>query len=241
MQTNNKCTVYIDEAGDLGIGRGTQWFVITGVIVKEEDEKTIRAALKAIRNKFNLNEIHIRKIRDFYKISYISSQLKDLPFTTVSILMDTNISELKDSIKTYNYMCRFLLERVSWYLRDNGLMGKIVLSSRGTIRDGELIEYINTKLIPYEDNEICNVFTNVESKSAREWDLLQLADVCATSMFKSHEINSLGFTTPCHMSLLKNRVYSRNGSIDKYGIKYYSENMRPKNSYFSNHKLCNKK
>ena len=34
-----KCTVYIDEAGDLGIGRGTQWFVITAVIVPKESEK----------------------------------------------------------------------------------------------------------------------------------------------------------------------------------------------------------
>ena len=29
-----KSSIYIDEAGDLGIQRGTQWFVITGVIVR---------------------------------------------------------------------------------------------------------------------------------------------------------------------------------------------------------------
>ena len=29
---SEKCTVYIDEAGDLGIGRGTHWFVLTAVI-----------------------------------------------------------------------------------------------------------------------------------------------------------------------------------------------------------------
>lgn len=31
MSTN--CTVYIDEAGDLGINRGTQWFILSAVIV----------------------------------------------------------------------------------------------------------------------------------------------------------------------------------------------------------------
>lgn len=45
-----KCTVYIDEAGDLGIKRGTRWFVISGVIVKEKDEKEIRAVLQGMMN-----------------------------------------------------------------------------------------------------------------------------------------------------------------------------------------------
>ena len=35
-------TVYIDEAGDLGIGRGTRWFVLSAVIVAKEDESAIR-------------------------------------------------------------------------------------------------------------------------------------------------------------------------------------------------------
>lgn len=30
------CTVYIDEAGDLGCNRGTQWFVLSAVIVDKK-------------------------------------------------------------------------------------------------------------------------------------------------------------------------------------------------------------
>lgn len=37
-------TVYIDEAGDLGIGRGTRWFVLTAVVVKKTVEPQIRGA-----------------------------------------------------------------------------------------------------------------------------------------------------------------------------------------------------
>lgn len=36
-----KRTVYIDESGDFGKGKGTKWFVITAVIVKEEKEEEI--------------------------------------------------------------------------------------------------------------------------------------------------------------------------------------------------------
>ena len=72
-----KSSIYIDEAVDLGIQRGTQWFVITGVIVAEEDEKRIREVIRQIKNRLNIHEIHLRKIHDFFRNSlYIISKLK---------------------------------------------------------------------------------------------------------------------------------------------------------------------
>ena len=32
-------TVYIDESGDLGINRGTQWFVLSAVVVEKSEKK----------------------------------------------------------------------------------------------------------------------------------------------------------------------------------------------------------
>lgn len=43
------CTVYIDEAGDLGIGRGTTWFVLTAVIVDKTAEASIREKCLKLR------------------------------------------------------------------------------------------------------------------------------------------------------------------------------------------------
>ena len=59
--------VYIDEAGDLGIGRGTRWFVLTAVVVKKTVEPQIRARMTAIKACLNVREIHLRKITEFYK------------------------------------------------------------------------------------------------------------------------------------------------------------------------------
>lgn len=236
-----KCTVYIDEAGDLGIGRGTQWFVITAVIVPKESEKEIRTILTRIKSKFNLKEIHLRKGIDFNKTSYIVAQLRNSDFVTVNVLADTNMLSLKDSVMTYNYMCRILLERVSWYLRDHNMRADIVLSSRGTGRDGELISYIKDKLLNYSHNEIADVYDNITSKTAACWDMLQLADICATSMFRAYEVNAYGFILPCHMSNLRDHIYQRNGSIDKYGLKFYSDDMKPSTQYLYEHRICNKK
>lgn len=41
MTEKKQACVYIDEAGDLGINRGTRWFVITGVIVAQEEAEKI--------------------------------------------------------------------------------------------------------------------------------------------------------------------------------------------------------
>ena len=47
------------------------------------------------------------------------------------------------------------------------MTGDIVLSARGTSRDGELIEYIQEKLLPYPGNSIdATVFGKITAKTA---------------------------------------------------------------------------
>lgn len=122
------------------------------------------------------------------------------------------------------------------------MMADIMLSSRGTSRDNDLIYYIQEKLLKYPHNQIdANNFGKVKCKTASEWDMLQLADICATSMFKAYEIDKYGFVTPCLMSNLKDKIYRYNGNIDKYGIKFYTDDMKPTNDYFAGHNICTKK
>lgn len=242
---SKKCTVYIDEAGDLGIGRGTQWFVLSAIVVNKGQESDIRQKIKSLKSRLNLNEIHFRKLRNHEQKSYVVSVLNECEFDLINVIVDTNKITLNKtvqngtpSIVTYNYCCRLLLERVSWLLRDTDRIGDIVLSSRGTSRDGELIEYIEEKLLLYNSNEVANRFEKIEAKSAAQWDLLQLADVCATSFFNYHEPNQYGFITPCYSLRLKSHVYIRNGNTRSYGMKYYSSEMEPDKTYFTEKMIC---
>ena len=61
----SNCTVYIDESGDLGVNRGTQWFVLSAVIVNKEDEAGIRATISRLKARLNLREIHFKNIPSF--------------------------------------------------------------------------------------------------------------------------------------------------------------------------------
>lgn len=233
-----KSTVYIDEAGDLGIGKGTRWFVLTAVIVDCEDEKNIRADMLKIKSKLNINEIHLRKIQEFNKRAYIVRTLKDAKFTYINVIIDTMQLEL-NSLIAYNYACRLLIERVSWFLRDTNRLADIVLSARGTSRDRELIDYLQTKLISYSKNEITNMFLSIKAKPASQWDMLQLADVCATSMFLSHEINAYEICVPCFSKALSAHLYKHNDVIMNYGIKYFNKNMVPDKNLLHSKWICN--
>lgn len=158
-------------------------------------------------------------------------ELNEEEFTYINVIADTNKfdrSKIPTPTIAYNYMCRMLLERVSWFLRDTNRTADIVLSARGTSRDGELIEYIKEKLVPYTGNQIVQgVFGNITAKTANSWDMLQLADVCATTTFLAYEMNGWGFRTPCYFKVLKNHIYKHNGKAMRYGMKYFTDNMIP--------------
>lgn len=239
------CTVYIDESGDLGFGCGTKWFVLTAVIVEKSDEPAIRAKMNQIKSRLNLKEIHIRSIREYFKRAYIVKELSEENFIYMNVLVDTtkfDTKKIPNPMLAYNFVCKFVLQRASWYLRDNGKSADIVLSSRGTSRDGELIDYIKDKLLPYQLNNIYSeAFENVSAKSAGSWDLLQLADVCATTMFITYEPNTLGFCVPCFSLALRSHLYTHNDVLESYGIKFFSNDMKPSLTELRKLRMCTKK
>lgn len=241
------CTVYIDEAGDLGFGCGTKWFVLTAVIVDKKKEPEIRKKMSQIKTTLNVNEIHLRKIRDFMKKAYIAKQLATEDFVYTNVLVDTtkfDVTKIPTPIIAYNYGCKYLLQRVSWYLRDSGKTADIVLSARGTSRDGELIAYIKDKLLPYAYNDVdADRFEKISAKAAGSWDLLQLADVCATTLFNAYEPNSLGFCVPCFSFALSDHLYrnKRTSRLDTYGIKFFTQEMKPDVTELRKLRICTKK
>ena len=241
------CTVYIDESGDLGIGvgRGTKWFVLSAVIVDKVAEPQITAKIAQIRTRLNINEIHMKKVQDFNKRALIVRELNGEQFMYMNVLVDTDKfdkAKIPSPIIAYNYVCKYLLQRVSWYLRDTGRVGDIVLSARGTTRDGELIQYIKEKLLPYPSNGIeSSVFAKITAKTAATWDLLQLADVCATTMFLTYEVNGYGFSVPCYSTAMADHLYRKNGKVDSYGIKFFSSEMKPNIDELKATRICAKK
>ena len=93
------CTVYIDEAGDLGIGRGTRWFILTAVIVDKGDEGLIRKRMNAIKVRLNAHDIHMRNINDFMQRAFTVRELRDLPSTFMNVIVDIAYAFIDPRIK----------------------------------------------------------------------------------------------------------------------------------------------
>lgn len=223
-------TVYIDEAGDMGFKRGTQWFVLSAVIVRKDNESEIRTTLKRIRATINANEIHLRTIRDFKKRAYISREIDKTSFTYINALADTHVYDatvVGGSLIAYNYICKQLLIGVSKYLMSVKGTADIVLSARGTSRDQELIDYIKEKLLPYKGNGInSDCFEKIIAKQANEWEMLQLADVCATTTFLAYEETEYGFTMPCFALAIRDHLADGSGLIFMHPSKQPTRNKR---------------
>lgn len=234
--------VYIDEAGDLGIKRGTQWFVLTAVVVNEEDERSIRDKINQIKNRLNLHTIHMRNIRDFNKRGYVVRELNGERFTYMNVLCDTSLfnqAKIPTANIAYNYLCKYLLQRVSWFLKQNGRVGDVVLSARGTNRDAELIDYINDKLLPYPYNHIDPTHIGkVSAKAASQWDLLQLADICATTLYWAYTTDDYGFCTPCFALAMRKHLFTHNGKVESAGIKFFRREMRPDLHELRTKRIC---
>ncbi|MGN0154670.1 MAG: DUF3800 domain-containing protein [Lachnospiraceae bacterium] len=112
--------------------RGTQGFVLSAVVVRKTDEPDIRNKMKKIKHRFNVNEIHLRKIMDFNKRGYIVKELALERFVYMNIIVDTSkfaSEKIPTSIVAYNYICKYLLQRVSIYLNDNRWKAGIILSA----------------------------------------------------------------------------------------------------------------
>lgn len=139
-------------------------------------------------------------------------------------------------------MCKYLFQRVSWYLKSNNMVGNIVHLARGTSCDGELIIFIRERLLLYPDNTINTiVFDKVSTKTVDSWNLLQLADVCASTMILTYEINGFDFCFLCFSMALQNHLYQKHSRVDSYGIKFFTSAMKPNVDKLRKCQVCSKK
>ncbi|MBT8421031.1 MAG: DUF3800 domain-containing protein, partial [Gammaproteobacteria bacterium] len=115
---------YIDEAGDEGIDtNGTRWFLIGGVLVREEEDLTISRSVDRVKTLIDQRDkrkaLHWRELnRNHNKRLAIIREFGALSFDFVLCAMDKNrLTEkkvFKQKQRLYNYVTRILVERISW-------------------------------------------------------------------------------------------------------------------------------
>lgn len=222
---------YIDESGDEGIGRGTKWFMIGGILVRKDDDLVVsrsvdkvKAAIKQrdIRKALHWNEL----TRAHPKRLLIIKEFGQLPIDfLVCAMHKPSILEkqvFRQKQWLYNYVTRHLLERVSWLVRDK-TSGKghvdLIFENRSHTSYAEMKSYLD-KLKAEPGTQIYgSVLGDPVSRTKDERKNLQIADAMVGACFNALEPNNYGMTDQAYMPYLRDRFYRRNGNLLSYGFK----------------------
>jgi len=219
---------YIDESGDEGIQRGTEWLIITAVIIKKENDLAISKAIDDIKRALNIPPnipFHWKEIRNKHtsKKRLVVDRIAKEEFCYINIVVNTYDLEgvQVSSKKLYNYFCRFLIERITWYVDDKNGTVKIVFSNRSNTSWNELNDYIKSLLDSGQCEIRAGVISKIEIFDTVQKKMLQFADACASSLGEALNKDNYGYVDERFILKLNDKLYRRKNNLMSYGLKIF--------------------
>lgn len=230
--------VYIDEAGDRGTAPGSsKYFVVTAVVVDDDKDALAREALLQLKRLLGRRPediLHFRNLTHSQKVKACQT-ISSLPidgFASVIVckkILSTpfpsgGLAYIAQPDPMYLWAIRLLLERVSWLIRDTGEGTSIVTFAH-------LKRFKAVKLHSYRE-ALRHSPTSIHWPSFEGHDfrlsapskthLLQVADICASALFKAVEPDEYGNPEPRYLTELRSIIYRRtSGLLTSYGLKVF--------------------
>lgn len=226
--------LFIDEAGDDGLKRvmpidnqgSSEWLVISGLLVRAEDESKCRAWLDHIRNDIDATQsdvLHYRKL-SLTKRRRSAELLSALPVRSFTVCSNKKnmrgynnprAAEAGGKQWFYNWVVRILMERATNFCLQNSMkkLGrpakmKVLFSARGGHSYGQTKAYwelLRAKGTPYlKRNQIRFEVLNYRLVDYVPHYLhagLQLADICASAFYQAIDVQSRNWSTDCAIKL----------------------------------------
>lgn len=225
---------YIDESGDEGIATGgTRWFILGAVIVSDDiDLKTSEmiTRIKGTLGRDPIKPLHWADIRNHAKRIYICNELLTEDWIYSCVVTDKTHSfiqtakGLPEKWNLYFYSTRLLLERLSWYARDNGGEKAKLIFEKRTNTDykalGEYLLHLRRWIPPLEIRWDYLNWQNPKIIAKGKSRMLQASDSICGALSDALEYTSLGNIEPRYILALKDRFYRRGDNLFSYGLKF---------------------
>ncbi len=240
-------TLYIDEAGDEGLGKlasgpiggQSRWLALGGCIVSRENDLKMPAWRDRITARFPLKktrDLHFRNLKHDQKI-VVCQEIASLPVGIcvafshkVTIPGSRWEATFKQKGYLYNFLLRWLLERVSTtcYRKANPApcLIKIVFSRRGNTDYQTMKDYLilmrdgKEQIQPIRsiDWRVIDI-EQIAVENHSRWAGLQIADCATSAFFSAVEPNQYGNYEPAYGRMLKPRlIRSHAGDILNCGL-----------------------
>lgn len=246
---------YIDESGDEGFKFRTSpndqsssdWFILATFITRKKTDIETVKVIDVVREEFKLHprkHIHWKKLKHPQKVRYtqiIVAQRARLIAVCVHKPSLLEPEKFQDRYRLYFYAVRYLLERISWLIRDShnpdkwGGDGKVklVFSNRQGMSYEEMRDYfrrLNKQQemgqdirIDFEKVPIDKLSSHTPGKSMG----LRLADATAGAFFNALEQDRYGNTEPRYIQTLAPILYRHERVINGYGFKIVPKEAMP--------------
>ncbi|MEZ5338622.1 MAG: DUF3800 domain-containing protein [bacterium] len=224
---------YIDEAGCPGFrfGQGSSdWLIISAVLVHEDEDFNILSVIGPYKERIkrtSLKPIHFQELSHEKRLP-LSVAVGQHPLITITIACHkpslTNPDSYRGNHRLYNYLIRYLLERVSWYARDSRCSEPVRITfSQRTMPYDELSEnFVKMREATTSSNAGIEwsyiVPENFHIKQHAKLEGLIIADVVASSYYYAIE-HRYGFTEPRYVWHMRRRIYRYEGKAYRYGLK----------------------
>lgn len=239
---------YIDEAGDDGLsgkyrapgkgGGSSHWLTIGAAVWRQSRDldavQWARDIIAQMPERKRGKPLHFANLDHSQRVMAIGG-ICQKPIRTVSVFAHKPI--IPDGIYTkknqlYQYMCRYLIERISWLCRDmrpqvpegDGKV-KIVFSRRGGMAYDAFRSYLQL-LHKMNDPEIKIHWPVIDISGIEAHDHgarygLQLADLAVSGLTAGLEPDYYGNCELRFARMLKPSVYRRKGNYLSYGAKIH--------------------
>lgn len=216
--------VYVDEAGDLGLSpASSRYFVLSAVVVSDANDGRLRSELACLRDALGRSSghaLHFVKFSHSQRLKAVQSVARSCASAIVNAVVEkAPIAVRHNSEATMTARrnpvhlagLRQLLERVSWWLSDSECEETIV--SFGQLKGfgaEKLHDYRATLEADVEADIRWRVFHGhaFRLKGVKELELLQVADIAASAVFKGIEPDRFGNVEPRYANELRPRLYS---------------------------------
>lgn len=212
---------------------------MSAVVIPEEHLSTSSSALAQLRRDLNRQPGHTlawKNLKGHPPRLYVAKTLGGLPWLTISsvVVCKRHLTgqALNDDM-TYLYTFRYLLERLSWYARDQGRVLHYTLAHIVRFQIAKLREYeARLRGLPG-----CQIHWSALHPAGGRIDQpsrieqLQLADLAASATGAAFNADQYGNTEQRYLTEMAGRLYRRNGNLTSYGLKLHPSGSTTKAAY----------
>jgi hypothetical protein len=209
--------------------------VLSAVLIRTPNDLTVVEAAKAARAKLGRPEkkpLHWRHLRHEKKV-YWAQRIAELNVRCMAVAADKAAllepEKFESGYRLYFYTVRYLLERVSWLVRDAGPgdcgdgTAELIFSNRSSMSYRELDDYLarlQRSRAHGLDVRIEFAYLGARKTYTPEKRAgLQAADAFAGAVWNALEVNPHGFAETRYLATFLPVVWRRAGRTLGYGIK----------------------